>query len=73
LKPNADTVVGDVEEGEENWRFAIVNADQKACIAFVFKGRKEANVSRRLMKEILARSIGMSVSEYPAQAVALHS
>lgn len=65
MKPNAATIVGDVEERQDDWSFTIFNADEKASICFVFKGRKEATVSRRLMKEILARSIAMSIADLP--------
>ena len=65
MKPNAAAAVGDVEERQDDWSFTVVNADQKASICFVFRGRKEATVSRRLMKEILARSIAMSVADLP--------
>jgi len=65
VKPNVAITVGDVEERQDDWSFTVVDADQKACICFVFRGRKEATVSRRLMKEILARSIAMSVADLP--------
>lgn len=63
--PNTATAVGDVEEREDDWRFMVVNTDLKASICFVFKGRKEATVSRRLMKEILARSVAIAIADYP--------
>lgn len=70
MKPNG-TAVGDVEERDDDWRFTVVDADRKVCICFVFKSRKEANVSRRLMKEILARSTAMSVADYTSDTAQL--
>lgn len=67
--PNSAAAVGDIEEREDDWSFMVVNTDQKASICFIFKGRKEATVSRRLMKEILARSVAMSIADYPAGEV----
>lgn len=64
--PNNAAAVGDVEERDDDWSFIVVNTDQKASVCFIFKGRKEATVSRRLMKEILARSVAMSIADYPA-------
>jgi hypothetical protein len=66
LIPNSAITVGDVGELKDDWSFTIVDTEQKMRICLVFKGRKEANVSRRLMKEILARSIAVSIVDYRA-------
>ena len=48
--------VGDVTSFGDEWVFALHYAADRAPILFAFKSRKEANVSRRLMKEIVART-----------------
>ena len=71
MTPNSTVTVGDVEELDDGWSFTVDDCSRNARMCFVFKGRKEANVSRRLMKEILARSTAMSITDYAADSCEL--
>jgi len=48
--------VGDVNPCGDEWHFPLYCGSQHELLIFVFRSRKAVNVSRRLMKEIVART-----------------
>lgn len=58
----SDDRVGDVDVHDLAWAFVVRFNEEGARLRFVFKSRADANVSRRVMKDILARTTSVSAA-----------